>query len=85
MIRLTCFGGVIVADDGGGRAMQVCVHVEVILAQVSLHQQLVLLGVPPGQHQVVLAGHKPVELLEPVRLAQLLRRIHRLDLHTPAG
>ena len=44
--------GVGVAQDGGGGAVQVGVHVQVARAQVALHQQLVLLRVPPAHHQI---------------------------------
>lgn len=74
-----------VADDGGGGAVEVGVHVEVVLAQVALDEQLVLLRVAAADHQVVLARHKPVELLEPGRLAQLLHRRHRLHLRARAA
>lgn len=69
-----------VSHNGAGRSVQIGVHVEVILLQVALDQELILLGVPSADHQIVLTRHKPVELLEPVRLAQLLHRRHRLHL-----
>lgn len=40
--------------------------------EVSLDDQLVLLGIPSTDDQVVLAAHKPVELLKPVRLSHVL-------------
>ena len=70
-----------VADDSGRGSVEVCMHVEVILAQVALHQQLVLLRVSPAHDQVVLAAYKPVELLKPCRLAQLLHGHHCFHLH----
>ena len=44
--------GVGVAQDGGGGAVQVGVHIQVARAQVALDQQLVLLRVAPAHHQV---------------------------------
>ena len=40
--------------------------------QVSLHNQLILLSIPAADHQVVLTGDKPVELLKPMGLAHML-------------
>lgn len=40
--------------------------------EVALDNELVLLGVPAADDQVVLAGHKPVELLKPMGLAHML-------------
>jgi len=48
----TWAAGVAVAHDGGGRAVQVGVHVQVVRAQVALDQQLVLLRVAAAHHQV---------------------------------
>lgn len=70
-----------VANDGGRGSVEVCMHIQVVLPQVALHQQLILLRVAAAHDQVVLARHKPVELLKPGRLAQLLHRRHCFHLH----
>ena len=57
-------------DNGGRGTMQVSMHIEVPLCHVTLDQQLILLGIPPTQHQHILACHKPIEALKPVRLAR---------------
>ena len=56
-------------------------HVQVILAQVSLDQQLILLRVSPRQHEMILTGHEPIKLFKPVRLAQSLCCVDSLHLH----
>ena len=40
--------------------------------QIPLDYQLILLSISAADDQVVLAGHKPVEFLKPVRLAHML-------------
>lgn len=40
--------------------------------QIALDYQLILLSIPATDDQVVFAGHKPIELLKPVRLAHVL-------------
>ena len=42
------------------------------LLEVALDNELVLLGISPTDDQIVLAGHKPIELLKPVWLAHVL-------------
>lgn len=60
--------------------MQLRMYIQVLLAQVPLHQQLVLLRVAAADYEVILACHKPVELFKPGRLAQLLHSRHGLYL-----
>lgn len=50
--------GVGVAEDGGGSAVQIGVHVQVTRAQVALDQQLILLCVAPAHHQVAAPQHR---------------------------
>ena len=52
--------------------MEVSVDVEVPGAHVLLHDELVLLHVAPGDHQVVLRADEPEELLEPEDLPRLV-------------
>ena len=42
------------------------------LLEVALDNQFILLSITPADDQVVLAGHKPVELLKPMGLAHML-------------
>lgn len=41
-------------------------HVDVAWPEVLLDHDLVLLGVPPAENQVVLRRDEPVELFEPI-------------------
>lgn len=39
-------------DDDTGRAVNICVHENVVLAHEALHQDLVLLGIAATDHQI---------------------------------
>ena len=67
---------------GSGSAMQVGMQIEIILAQVALHQQLVLLRISASDHQIVLAGQEPIEFFKPSWLPHLLYCCSCLDLQT---
>lgn len=54
-----------VINAGGGTVV-------LTFLEISLDYQLILLSIPATDDQVVFAAHKPVELLEPVRLANML-------------
>lgn len=50
----------------------ICIKAALTFLEIALDNQLVLLSIPATDDQVVLAGHKPVELLKPVWLAHML-------------
>merc|ERR1712037_74852 len=75
--KLTCFVESLwrnwitawVLHNHSGGAMKISVDVDVGRLHVAFHQQLVLLSVPASNHQEVLAGDEPEELLKPVDLS----------------
>ena len=57
-----------VLDDANSCTVQLRMHEEVMLVHVALHESLVLLSIATANHQIVLTGDEPDELLEPENL-----------------